>query len=380
MSTNITSAIGTVAPFGAQPNVRLTANDNSAGLINSLTLSGSGISAGAGTLRVISGGVLSVNSSGPYTNGSNTINATTLAIGAEFGAREAIIHTVNNLTVNSAVTSNVGLTKAGPGTLTLNGANNWTGATYVNGGKIVLNSPLTTTSMNVMPTATAELGVGGSKTLVTQSLNIAGATNNWTGKVDVKNNDIVVRSTTATRVADRDRIHNQLKQGFNATGTKWTGNGIMSSLGGNGSSSYAAIGVAVNDYALLGGVKTGPLYTSFSGQTVGTDDVLVKYTYFGDADLDGSVGTGDYFLIDNGFANNRTGWINGDFDYDGTIGTGDYFLIDNAFLGQGAPLVPASAGSSALSGVTAVPEPTMISMFGGLAAAGLIRRRRRVVQ
>ena len=80
--------------------------------------------------------------------------------------------------------------------------------------------------------------------------------------------------------------------------------------------------------------------------------------------------------VDNGFLGTKTGWINGDFDYDGAVTTNDYFLIDNAFLGQTGQLVPAGAGSVALSGVTAVPEPASLGVLGGV-AAGLLARRRR---
>jgi hypothetical protein len=212
------------------------------------------------------------------------------------------------------------------------------------------------------------------------AVSIAGATDNWTGRLDMVDKDLVQHSTSGTRVADAARITNQLKQGanFSHAGQFWTGNGIVTSLGGNGSTSYTAIGVAVNDFALLGGAQTGALYSTFSGQNVGINDVLVKYTYFGDADLDGAVTTNDYFQIDNGFLGSKTGWINGDFDYDGAVTTNDYFLIDNAVLGQGAALVPAAVGSAEpLSGVTAVPEPASLGIFAFAAAAAIARRRRR---
>ena len=43
----------------------------------------------------------------------------------------------------------------------------------------------------------------------------------------------------------------------------------------------------------------------------------MKYTYYGDANLDGAVDGADYQQIDNGFGGGLTGWSNGDFNYDG---------------------------------------------------------------
>ena len=53
--------------------------------------------------------------------------------------------------------------------------------------------------------------------------------------------------------------------------------------------------------------------------SIDSTTVIGKYTYFGDANLSGTITSTDYFLIDNGFLNNRSGWINGDFDYSGAI-------------------------------------------------------------
>ena len=90
-----------------------------------------------------------------------------------------------------------------------------------------------------------------------------------------------------------------------------------------------------------------PLMTSFDNQPVTTTDVFVKFTYFGDTNLDGSVTAQDYLAIDNAFSFNATnpatpltGWNNGDFNYDGVINGDDYTLIDNAFNSQSTtPLI-----------------------------------------
>ena len=122
----------------------------------------------------------------------------------------------------------------------------------------------------------------------------------------------------------------QVAQRYN--GGLWTGaSGITSSaapLAGN-----TAIGVA-------------PGATAFDGQTVTNTDVLVKYTYYGDANLDGQVNSTDYTMIDNSVNQDiNTGWQNGDFNYDNNINGDDYSLIDNAFNTQN---VAASQAATAL--------------------------------
>jgi hypothetical protein len=114
-----------------------------------------------------------------------------------------------------------------------------------------------------------------------------------------------------------------------------------------------------------------------------TADSLVKYTYYGDADLSGAIDGADYHQIDVGFGMHLTGWYNGDFNYDGIVDGADYALIDNTFneiAAINASPLTLIAGPDHLvpqSGATSVPEP---AIAGALWMAGLYflsHRRRR---
>ena len=57
----------------------------------------------------------------------------------------------------------------------------------------------------------------------------------------------------------------------------------------------------------------------------GTYDVLARYTYYGDANLNGKVDGSDYSLIDAAFtAKAAATWGNGNFNYDNAINGSDY--------------------------------------------------------
>jgi alpha-D-ribose 1-methylphosphonate 5-triphosphate synthase subunit PhnH len=77
----------------------------------------------------------------------------------------------------------------------------------------------------------------------------------------------------------------------------------------------------------------------WDGQTVDATTVIVKYTYVGDADLNGYVDAADYGVIDNFIQfPGASGYFNGDFNFDGVIDAADYGHIDNSIQLQGAPL------------------------------------------
>src|SRR5207245_1366806 len=72
----------------------------------------------------------------------------------------------------------------------------------------------------------------------------------------------------------------------------------------------------------------------WAGQTITGTDVLVMYTYGGDANLDGKINIDDYVRIDQGIAAGLTGWSNGDFNYDGKINIDDYTTVIDSNIGN----------------------------------------------
>ncbi|MBC7782275.1 MAG: PEP-CTERM sorting domain-containing protein [Burkholderiales bacterium] len=136
-------------------------------------------------------------------------------------------------------------------------------------------------------------------------------------------------------------------------------------LGGNGK----GIGSAKVDAQALSGTMLGVVdngavggaITALSGYAgVTAQSVLVKYTWRGDANLDGIVNGSDYALADTGFTGGGTGWFYGDVNYDGITNGSDYALIDTGFSSQSGPL----------------PEPSVLAVLG-TGALALLRRRQR---
>ncbi len=343
--------------------------------------------AGSGVFN-FSGGTLtaSTNTANLFSNFSPTVNAA-----------GAFIDTATfDATIASAINGTGSLTKQGLGTLTLNGANNYGGNTTVSAGTLVLNQPLinTTATLTVADTAAAQLpagnsGIGthltaasvqsivlagsgklsialtdrttkGQSVVVTSALAVANdgaplGTRTYSGQIDVTNNDMVVVGGSLADLSDMARA------GQNGP-TLFTGNGITSSVAAADASLSLryAVGVASNN------LDGSPLYSLFDGQTVGLNDILVKFTYFGDADLNGIVDDTDFFLLNDGYGTSQTGWVHGDFDYSGVIDDTDYFLINNAYTTQGGGL---------REGPASVPEPSAPAL--ALLAGALLTRRSR---
>jgi hypothetical protein len=233
------------------------------------------------------------------------------------------------------------LTKTGAGTLIaqnvrVNGLN-------INGGVL-----------KIAQGATANLAAGTSST---KPLAILGGAAAPQAKLDLTNNTIVVDYTEVNPLGEI----RQFIQAGRANGA-WTGNGISSSTAAlvalSGASHRTALG-----YAEASALPT----STFGDVTADSTAVVVRYTYEGDADLDGIVSTNDFTLLSANFNAVDPGWVNGDFNYDGRANALDFNAIAANF-GQNIALASTPLGS-------VVPEPTVGLSVLGFAVLGLARRR-----
>jgi autotransporter-associated beta strand protein len=391
INSTFTVTAGTVqlnGTAGNTANVPGVTTWNVNGATSKLTLARKNAAGGASI--VLNGGTLQANAN------VTTTNPLTLLSTGTGGTVDA----GSGATVNASTLTNAGgrtLTKTGPGTLNVTGAQSHsTGAALnVSAGVINLNtnsgsnaSPVLAVSniggavnfnarqdlagLTMVGTASAAaLTAGGDKVLNTGALSLLNLP-----KLDLANNAMVVRS------ASLSTISGYLKTGF-AAGA-WNGPGVNSSAAGADASHITALGSASSGALNL---------TNFKGVTGLTgNEVLVAYTYYGDADLTGAVTLDDFTLFLRGYQNNGTTWFAGDFDYSGQVTLDDFTLFLKGYQHQGPSLaeieglingVPMSPAERAamLAAVAVVPEPSSIATFAVLALAagarGQWRRRAR---
>jgi hypothetical protein len=174
------------------------------------------------------------------------------------------------------------------------------------------------------------------------------------GRMNLNDSPLIVASTPLASVEQ------MIVSGHNAGA--WDGPGLVTVMP-DAQTGLTSLGIATAD-------QTG--HATFGGVSVSGDDVLIMYTYAGDANLDGFISGDDYTAIDFAVAiPAASGWFNGDFNHDGIISGDDYSTIDFNIVAQGTPFTP-----SAPVGLTAVPEPGAIAM-SLLAGSCLTRRRKR---
>jgi predicted outer membrane repeat protein len=182
------------------------------------------------------------------------------------------------------------------------------------------------------------------------------------GLWSLRESDLVVDYTGASPIQNVKRY---LTSGY--AGGSWNGTGLQSP---GAPAQNRALGFAEASDVL------GPAGGTFGGVFADATSVLVKYTRYGDANLDGIVNLQDFNRLAGNFGGSNRIWSQGDFSYDGLVNLVDFNRLASNFglVATGAEVTPADWAALA----AAVPEPGAALVAGAaVGAAGLRRRSRR---
>jgi hypothetical protein len=258
---------------------------------------------------------------------------------------------------------------AGSGTATINVRD---GGVLLASGTLVLKSTGTldlsagTVDLDSLSLSGGKLKFHSGALTITQT---PSATNG--GQLDLEDNAFVVRTSNVGTWdgSAYTGVTGLIVSGRN--GGSWDGTGVITSQTNAIGSNHTTIAVArASEVRPITGTQTA----IWAGYTVSSSNVLVMYTYGGDATLDGKINIDDYVKIDSGSAGGLTGWSNGDFNYDGSINIDDYTTVIDANIGnQNGFVFPTAIG---IDGVAAIPEPGG-GVLAGIAALAFARRRGR---
>ena len=235
----------------------------------------------------------------------------------------------------------------GPGTLEIESdlSPGRTTVVHAGAGLTQFNSTQHLRELHVRDGARVGTRALGTDVIVTEILALS-----LTGQANLNNNRMIVDYPPSSPTP-LPMIRALLTSGY--AGGGWNGPGLGTALG---DASQFALGYA----------EATDLFTTFPatfvGEPIDSTSVLVRYTRYGDANLNGQTTIADFAILASNF--NAAGpWARGDFNFDLMIGIADFALLAGNFH-QSASDTPAAAG----------PEPAHLAV--AVMVAGLSRRRR----
>jgi uncharacterized protein YaiE (UPF0345 family) len=294
---------------------------------------------------------ISLSSTGDTTIGTNANNAITVIQGnqtASFPSSSVTSITVNgsafaeNFDYNGPITQPITFNGGGGADTIIVASgtyNQVADPSPVNANLSYIVYPGTTLSFNssahigtLINQGTTVIAQGANKVLTIKNLSMPS-----TGKIDIKDNSLIYdyipgNSPLGTwNGTAYTGLMGNIVSGYN--NKTWTGNGITSSMA-NGTTKVVGAAEATN-VLKISSAQTG----TYKSETVDGSAVIVRYTYGGDANLDGKVNVDDYVRVDSnvGLAGSN-GYYNGDLNYDGKVNVDDYVIIDSNVGIQGPQL------------------------------------------
>ncbi|HEY1687072.1 MAG TPA: dockerin type I repeat-containing protein [Tepidisphaeraceae bacterium] len=267
---------------------------------------------------------------GNYIQSGGTNHVTnTLTLGAKAGSSGSYILDGPGVLTAGAMTINSGTFEQAGGTCTVGSFVN-NGAFSQAGGTASLGQVTGTGSLSIAGTVIVASIVQNSLTISGDVSFLAERTSSTVnsliigGKLDLADNLLIVNYTAPDPART---IKSLLASGYN--------NGKWNATSGIVSSSAAANS---GNYTTLGYYDTG-------------SQVKIKYTWVGDANLDGVVDNSDLLAM----SSTGTNWQTGDFNYDGKVNSDDYSLF---MLGA------SESGGANIS--QSLPEPAVGVILGSL--------------
>ncbi|HEY1922847.1 MAG TPA: dockerin type I repeat-containing protein [Tepidisphaeraceae bacterium] len=321
------------------------------------------IAAGSGgTLSLDAGGssgIAAINDLGGTHNIAVPVNLST-------STTITVTNAADTLNISGPISGGGGLTVQGGGTVDISGSNTYQGGTTVSSGVLVLGSstavPASNSVISIASGAKVQLAMGiGSVT--SQIPTIAAG-----GSLDLTNNHMFINYAAGAQAATDLAVRNYLISGY--AGGAWNGTG-----GINSSLAAATPGFAVGYADGADGVVVGLT----SGQ------VELKYTRYGDANLDGVVSGVDFTILVGNLGKSVSAWDKGDFNYDGVVSGVDFTLLVGNLgkAANGADITLPAADLAAIDAfaaanglMTSVPEPTSIGLAIVVGMSALSMRRR----
>lgn len=335
------------------------ANDNIAVVLSSshtgdLTLTGTNTYNGGTTLN---GGALSVandNNMGAPTGALNFGGGTLRTLSSVTSARPINVNLGDAQIDTSGFNSVMSGPISGPGSLIKRGAGELS-VTAVNSAG--LNVDAGDVKVVAGPAPNSLSGLSNIDVLV-----IAGGPSSPTARLDLTNNAMIIGSTPADGGPDAEAVvGGYISSGY--AGGSWEGKGIASTSADFGEGNR---GLGYADAGAIGVV-------TFLGVPVLATDSLIRFTLYGDANLDGVVNLPDFNRLAANFGSTNAVWRQGDFNYDGLVNLQDFNRLAANFGLSAGPDGPTPSDWAALASV--VPEPAGLGIIV-LCGAGLLKRRR----